>query len=191
MINVKKMLPIIIIAILLAIIFAGCEYTPTPAEGNTIHQIGQKQTEDIVKDLIENDSLPRPKNALDRENLKRRIEFMDQKDRIGYLYLLTDNGQLIKEVQVLGKVTGLNTYLTPMEKIEWFEDVDLGEYHGDVYVVTEAPDLDGTYGENINGIFWFTPDGVYQEYYDTKALYSSERLTFTSPPLLIEVRDQE
>lgn len=87
MIKIKKSLFAIIIVILITIMFTACESTYTPIEGESTHQLGQQQTEEIVKDLIENDSLPRPKNALDRENLKRRIEFMDQKDRIGYLYI--------------------------------------------------------------------------------------------------------
>jgi hypothetical protein len=183
----------ILISLLLVLftLLSGCE--PALIYDNTsTHEIGQQQTEEVVKNLIENDELPQPKNALERENLKKRIEFMDQKDRIGYLYILTANGQLIREVQVLGKTTGLNTYLTPMEQIEWYEGVDLGEYYGDVAITTEAPDLDGTYGENMDGIFWFTPDDIYQELVGSSSaivFYSSERLSFSTPPLLMEIQD--
>lgn len=144
-----------------------------------------KANEEAVKDIISNDTLPQITKSLERENIKRRVEFINQPDRIGYLYLLSDSGQLIKEVQVLGKVSSLNSYLTPMEQIEWFRNVDLGQGLGDVPIVTQAPDLDGTYGENAKGIFWFTPDGVYQEW-SGMYFYSSERMTFTTQPLLVE-----
>lgn len=100
---------------------------------------------------------------MERENLKRRIEFINQPDRIGYLYLLSENGQLIKEIQVLGKVSSLNSYLTPMEDIHIVRHDGDSSSYAETPVVTQAADLDGTYGENADGIFWFTPDGVYQE----------------------------
>ena len=56
---------------------------------------------------------------------------------------------------------------------------------GSEMYVAEAPDLDGTWGTRPEGIFWFTPDGVYQEWTGLY-LYSSARMTFTSQPLLIE-----
>lgn len=134
------------------------------------------QNEMSIKKLIEQDGLPKIERSLERENLKRRIEFINQPDRVGYLYLLTTNGQLIKEVQVSGKVSSLNSYLTPME-----------EYYVSGAVLSTA-DVDGTWGENDNGIFWFTPDGVYQEW-TGQYLYSSERMSFESKPILMEAKD--
>ena len=85
----------------------------------------------------------------------------------------------------MGKVSSLNSYLTPMEQVEWFNQVDVGDSWGDIPIVTQAPDLDGTYGENSDGIFWFTADGTYQEWAGLY-FYSSERMTFTTKPLLVE-----
>lgn len=134
------------------------------------------QNEMSIKKLIEQDELPKIERSLERENIKRRIEFINQPDRVGYLYLLTTNGQLIKEVQVSGKVSSLNSYLTPME-----------EYYASGAVLSTA-DVDGTWGENDSGIFWFTPDGVYQEW-TGQYLYSSERMSFESKPILMEAKD--
>lgn len=103
----------------------------------------------------------------------------------GLTFKMSENGQLIKEVQVLGKVSSLNSYLTPMEDIQILEGVDLGEYFGDVPVVIQAADLDGTWGENTNGVFWFTSDGVYQEW-NGLSFYSAERVSFTIEPLFVE-----
>jgi hypothetical protein len=137
--------------------------------------------EEAVSNLISSDVMPKITKSLERENIKRRVEFINQPDRIGYLYLLSDNGQLIKEVQVLGKASSLNNYITPMEELT----VGRVNGFGSKTYVAEAPDLDGTWGTRPEGIFWFTPDGVYQEWTGLY-LYSSERMTFNTKPLLIE-----
>jgi hypothetical protein len=164
---------------------SGCE-SETPVSETSSFQEASKTNEANASNIIKNDTLPTVTKSLERENIKRRIEFINQPDRIGYLYLLTENGQLIREIQVLGKVSSLNSYLTPMEDIQWFKGTDVGDSWGDVPIVTSAPDLDGTYGSNAEGIFWFTPDGVYQESIGGISFYSSERLTFTTKPLLVE-----
>lgn len=183
--SLLKKLMLLVMVISLTTMFLGCDFELSEVEESSYQQSIIKN-EEVVKDLVTNDTLPKVERSLERENIKRRIEFINQPDRIGYLYLLSDNGQLIKEVQVLGKVSSLNSYLTPMEQIEWFRGVDLGEAYGDVAITTQAPDLDGTYGENSNGIFWFTPDGIYQEW-SGLYFYSSDRMTFTTQPLLIEM----
>jgi len=184
-----KKIPVILIWLIIVLSLTGCSYEVPEPETTTYEQTS-KANEEAVKNLVKNDDLPEITRSLERENIKRRIEFINQPDRIGYLYILTENGQLIMESQVLGKVSSLNSYLTPMEDIQWFRDVDLGEGWGDVPVVTQAPDLDGTYGENANGIFWFTPDGVYQEWLNGGIIvYSSERRSFSSQPVLLEISD--
>jgi hypothetical protein len=180
----KTIVSLLVLSMLVIMAFAmtGCAEQvpkePTTYEKNAV------ANEQAVENLIKNDKLPQITKSLERENIKRRIEFINQPDRIGYLYLLSENGQLIKEVQVLGKVSSLNSYLTPMEDIQIIKH-DGGEYTAETPVVTQAADLDGTYGENAQGIFWFTPDGVYQEW-SGLYFYSSERMSFTTKPLLIE-----
>jgi hypothetical protein len=179
----KKIISILIITTMV-IGLIGCELE-TPVSDTSSFEAASQANEQSASDIIKSDTLPKVTKSLERENIKRRIEFINQPDRIGYLYLLSDNGQLIKEVQVLGKVSSLNSYLTPMEDVQWFRGIDVGESWGDVPIVTSAPDIDGTYGSNDDGIFFFTPDGVYQEW-NGMYFYSSERMTFTTQPLLIE-----
>lgn len=169
----KKIL-LIILSLMLVVGLVGCRIE------ESTYQKSSRANEQAIKDIIANDTLPKITRSLERENIKRRIEFINQPDRIGYLYLLSENGQLIKEVQVLGKVSSLNSYLTPMEDVRNFGNGGVA--------VTQAADLDGTYGENSDGIFWFTADGVYQEWSGLH-FYSSERMTLTTQPLLMEVTD--
>ena len=176
----KKIL-VILMSVVLVMGLMGCEERIPNAQ-----EVAAKQNEKAVKDLIAKDSLPKIEISLERENIKRRAEFINQRDRVGYLYLLSDNGQLIKEVQVLGKASSLNNYVTPMEEMAYGR-IDTGYGIQDMTYVTEAADLDGTWGTRPEGIFWFTVDGVYQEWTGLY-LYSSERLSFETKPVLIEVK---
>lgn len=66
---------------------------------------------------------------------------------------MSENGQLIKEVRVLGKVSSLNSYLTPMEDIQIIKH-DGGEYTAETPAVSQVADLDGTYGEKRTRYFF-------------------------------------
>lgn len=178
----KKIL-LVLLSLVLVIGLVGCADL-VPAETSSFEE-ASKINEESASNIIKNDTLPLVTKSLERENIKRRLEFINQPDRIGYLYLLSDNGQLIREVQVLGKVSSLNSYLTPMEDIQIINHEGDSSSHMETPVTTSAPDLDGTYGTNAEGIFFFTPDGVYQEW-NGKYFYSSDRMTFTTQPLLIE-----
>ena len=61
-----------------------------------------------------------------------------------------------------GKVSSLNSFLTPDS--EFYEQ----EYGSNGYSVGDGnnwlPDVDGSYGTNDSGIFFFTPDGKYLEW---------------------------
>jgi predicted small lipoprotein YifL len=180
-----KKLFMALIMLIIVFSFAGCsEVTPTVPDSS--FQQGSAVAEQATQNLVNNDILPKVERSLERENIKRRIEFINQPDRIGYLYCFADNGTLVREVQVKGKVSSLNSYLTPMEQVEWYNNIDLGEYTGSVPVVVQSPDLDGTYGENAEGVFWFDANGIYQEW-NGYYFYSATRLSWTTEPILMEI----
>lgn len=184
----KKIIAIVLALICLTAVLAGCDIdtsvTPTP-QSNYEQQMAAN--EENARDISNQYGVPNINRSLDYENVKRRLEYLNQGNNVGYLYLLTENGQLVRESQVLGKVTSLNTFITPMEEVVQVEKGDRGNsnyaYPGS-YVVVQAADVDGTYGENVQGIFWFTPDGVYQEW-PGLYLFSSERLTYSDVELLV------
>lgn len=109
--------------------------------------------------------------SLERYNLTRRAYWVNgQREKanamicpvskpLGYVVLLTESGSVVGKFTVDGKVSSLNSYLTPDS--EYYELAYGGEW-------TEKnkwlADVDGSYGENDNGIFFFTPDGKYVEW---------------------------
>lgn len=182
----KKITPLILVFVLLtAILFAGCdEVTPAPVD---TQKVEQQKTEENQKRLIANDTMPIVDQSLERLNLIRRLNFMNQGDRISYMYTFSDQGQLIEEQQVLGKISSVNSLLTtPNQIVKKRGDFDEGSNCYQSHVVA-SPDFDGSYGENGDAIFWFSPIGEYNEW-NGIYYFSSTRQSFTVNPILMEVQ---
>lgn len=129
-------------------------------------------TLDTVSDLQERQPTPTDLDfSLERYNLIRRAYWVNgQREKaaavvcqvekpLGYIVLFTESGSVVGRFVVDGKVSSLNSYLTP----------DSEEYSSNYS--RWIADVDGSYGENDTGIFFFTPDGKYVEWTGTY-LYS-------------------
>lgn len=118
--------------------------------------------------------------SLERYNLIRRAYWVNgQREKanalpceiekpLGYIVLFGESGAVVGSFVVDGKVSSLNSYLTPDS--EYYEK-ELGCRSGDEtargvdrWSNKWLADVDGSYGENDNGIFFFTPDGKYIEW---------------------------
>lgn len=123
--------------------------------------------------------------SLERYNLIRRAYWVNgqrEKSRslpcevdkpLGYIVLFTNNSVFGRFI-VDGKVSSLNSYLTP----------DSEYFQRDGVSVEWLADVDGSYGENDNGIFFFTPDGKYIEW-SGEYLYSDIPFEVENPVLTI------
>lgn len=109
--------------------------------------------------------------SLERYNLIRRAYWVNGKREkamslpceiadvpLGYVVLFTESGGVVGRFCVQGKVSSLNSFLTP--------DSEYYEYSAGQYSSRNdwLADVDGSYGENDSGIFFFTPDGKYIEW---------------------------
>ena len=126
-----------------------------------------KSTIEIVNRLQTNQPTPTDIDySLERYNLIRRTYWVNgQREKanslpcevekpLGYIVLFTDNGGVIGSFIVDGKVSSLNSFLTP--------DSEYYEYSN--YRNKWLADVDGSYGKNDSGIFFFTTDGKYIEF---------------------------
>lgn len=130
--------------------------------------------------------------SLERYNLIRRTYWVNgQREKanslpceiekpLGYIVLLGESGAIIGSFVVDGKVSSLNSFLTPDS--EYYERV-CGD-SGTAYNRWLA-DVDGSYGENDNGIFFFTPDGKYIEWTGTY-LYSDIPFEVDEPVITVK-----
>lgn len=127
--------------------------------------------------------------SLERYNLIRRAYWVNgQREKanalpceiekpLGYIVLMSGN-VVVGSFVVDGKVSSLNSYLTPDS--EYYEYADESSSQKNRWLA----DVDGTYGSNDNGIFFFTPDGKYIEWTGTY-LYSDIPFEVDSPILNI------
>jgi hypothetical protein len=126
-------------------------------------------TEDNQKRLVEAQAPRTIDKSLERENLNRRIDFMNDENRVGYVYLLADTGQVIAEYTIKGKPSSLNSFITQEEQIRCKYPDSSGDKG---CAAISSPDMDGSYGDNAEGIFFFTTDNNYVEW-SGKYVYSS------------------
>lgn len=171
----KKTISILLIVIATMLLMTGCDETDTMRQLEVAVKLEKAQQTPTDIDY-----------SLERYNLIRRAYWVNgQREKalsvecpvqkpLGYIILLTDNGGILGSFVVDGKVTSLNSFLTPDSTY-----VDSGKILADV---------DGSYGENDSGIFFFTPDGKYLEWTGTY-LYSDIPFEVEQPILKIDSND--
>lgn len=172
----KKIICVLMIAIMM-LSMVGCdmEYETTGSKEDI------KSTMKTASTLQEKQPTPTDIDySLERYNLIRRAYWVNgqrekaaavicQVDKpLGYIVLFTESGSVVGRFIVDGKVSSLNSYLTPdSEYYEKDMDYGNGDYKQqpiDRYSNKWLADVDGSYGENDAGIFFFTPDGKYVEW---------------------------
>lgn len=175
----KKLISIICIIALMCVMFTGC------MEPDAIYQ-DTVNTREAARDLQGNQPTPTDiEYSLERYNLIRRAYWVNgQREKanmlpceiqkpLGYIILFSGN-TIVGNFVVDGKVSSLNSFLTPDTHTSpsgsWLADVD------------------GSYGENDGGIFFFTPDGKYIEWTGTY-LYSDIPFEVDDPVIKMEVNE--
>ena len=186
----KKILTIILLAILLMVATMGLTGCGVP-----VYETRQDIQTTIQTGNNLSNNQPTPKDidySLERYNLIRRAYWVNgQREKamslpcaitrpLGYIVLITESGAVLGCFIVDGKVSSLNSYLTPDS--EYYERDNTGNNIRDNEWL---PDVDGSYGTNDNGIFFFTPDGKYIEWTGTY-LYSDIPFIVDDPVLKIQ-----
>ena len=180
----KRIIALATVGLLAAVMLAGCE------DGGSRQDT--RNTLNAGNTLQENQPTPTDiEFSLQRYNLIRRAYYLNGKIEesrnvecevekpLGYIYLFLDGVGCIARDTVDGKVTPLTSYLTPDS-----------EAYSASYSIDWIPDIDGTYGENNEGIFYFTVDGSYKEW-NGLYFYSSEYYDIEDPMLSVVVDGEE
>lgn len=171
----KRFIVLVLALILIVTCFVGCE--------DELSGSGKDKaaTINIANELSNNQPTPTDIDySLERYNLIRRAYWVNgQREKanalvcevekpLGYIVLFGESGTIISSFVVDGKVSSLNSYLSPDS--EFYEKNGSSGGTG-TFVNRWLADVDGSYGENDNGIFFFTPDSKYVEWTGTY-LYS-------------------
>ena len=179
----KKKFSLIIVTLLLMLCVSGCTNSSSYNDKMATIKVGDKLSE----------VQPTPTDieySLERYNLTRReywVNGMREKAAslecpvekpLGYIVLMLEGVGIVDSYVVDGKVSSLNSYLTP----------DSEYYSTGSSVNRWLPDIDGSYGSNDGGIFFFTVDGHYKEW-NGHYLYSDTPMHVENP--IITIKESE
>ena len=184
----KKFVCLTIMTLLVILCLTGCDLETT-ANGSTADTMS---TLAIGDRFAYNQPTPTDIDySLERYNLIKRTYWVNgQREKanalpcevvkpLGYIVLFTESGAVVGSFVVDGKVSSLNSFLTPDS--EYYELVYGGSHTRENKWLA---DVDGSYGENDSGIFFFTTDGKYIEWSGTY-LYSDIPFIVENPILKI------
>ena len=188
----KKILLVAVALVAIVLLMTGCAFD----ESGT--GLDMQATIELGNTLSLNQPTPTDIFAsLERYNLIRRtywVNGMKEKSMsipapmpnipLAYVVLFTDNGGVVGRFVVEGKVSSLQNYLTPIS--EYYEKESASKGWNNKWL----PDVDGSYGDNDDGIFFFTPTGNYFEW-NGIYLYSDTPIDVDAPISYYEVKDNE
>jgi len=183
----NKIYSIALVLLSLTLFGAGCSYTESTQGTESVKQ------EAVQKELIKNVPIPEITRSTARQAIADRAKLFDAENKITYIYLVS-YGKVMAFYTVKGQVMSLRSYLTPMENIvnvygtpcilaNRSSNLEPGCSTSSAMLVS-APDLDGTYGDNVNGIFFFTAEGAYVEW-SGEYMMSDQPLKLTTQPELV------
>lgn len=192
----KKILSIflaLVMCLSLVIFTTGCDVEYSSASSYDTQDDVNAQM-NVASNLAASQSTPTDIDySLERYNLIRRAYWVNgQREKantlvcaiekpLGYIVLFSGN-TVVGSFVVDGKVSSLNSFLTPGS----VDDTYGNSNGGYTTVTTEMADVDGSYGENDSGIFFFTPDGKYIEWTGSY-LYSDIPFDVADPVVTYEV----
>lgn len=183
---------IVITIVISMMLLTGCGLDERTEEGGAKQDVNN--TKVAADTLQSNQPTPTDLNySLERYNLIRRAYWVNgQREKanslvceiekpLGYIVLFSGN-VVVGNFVVDGKVSSLNSFLTPDS--EHYEMAATGESRC-LYTNNWLADVDGSYGTNDSGIFFFTSDGKYIEW-SGDYLYSDIPFVVESPVLNID-----
>lgn len=182
----KRIVSILLLVAIILCMLAGCDSDYQEQTSDV-----EKQ-QSITKDLQQSQPTPTDIDySLERYNLIRRAYWVNgQREKalslpcpvekpLGYVVLMLEGVGVVGNYVIDGKVSSLNSFLTP--------DSEYYEYSaGETSKKNNwLADVDGSYGENDNGIFFFTTDGKYIEWTGTY-IYSDIPYIVDDPILKVQ-----
>ena len=149
------------------------------------HDQESATTEKNQSGLMKTQPVPAPLTySNERQNLIDKLKIVSMQGLVGYVALIGPQGQLVGYYTIKGKVSSLNSMLTTTQQVQ----CPFGYHDYSASCVTvDSPDLDGSYGPNPSGIFFFTTSGTYMEW-SGSYLYSTQPLSYSQQPLLVETQ---
>ena len=126
--------------------------------------------DDSLDAIVTKVPTPKVTTAQERKLVAKRVERFDVENKLGYVYIfIAGSATPMGYYTCIGKVASLNSYLVPQQKIvdryqgRSYDQTNALVWRSMTPMLVEDADLDGTYGSNIEGVFFFTDNDVYVE----------------------------
>lgn len=167
----------VIAALSLTMFLAGCDGAMPQSARQTENAAAANNQQTLINAV----PIPVLKTSLERQNLAERAKFLNNTAFVSCIYLY-EYGQVVAFYPVKYKVSSLNSYLLPGDKTEWAR----AGTDGIGSATQESPDIDGAYGQNADGIFFFTADTNEYIEWNGRYLYTSGCSKATSSTILMQ-----
>jgi hypothetical protein len=141
------------------------------------------------KKLIQSVPVPPLSTSQERLNISKRAQLFDSENKISYIYFVS-YGKVMAFYTVKGKVSSLRSYMVPQQKLINYDGTPCGTgtHSGTGCYTVDAPDVDGSYGDNADGIFFFTTEGAYVEWKGDYMMSDQPLQMATQPELVRQIR---
>lgn len=166
-----------------SVFLAGCTDYPTSSNREQSRMLEANQDK-IIKAV----PVPTVETSSDRKSIAKRAETFADENKVSYVYLVS-YGKVMAFYPIKGKVVSIRSYMTPQEQIVSSQGRLCSEISGcsEGYTV-QAPDIDGTYGDNADAVFFFTTEGAYVEWAGEYMVSDQPLRLATQPELVREIK---
>lgn len=137
-------------------------------------------TADYMSRVLAKRPYPQTKvqDSIERRNLTEKLLRFNDVNKIAYVTLLSDYGTVIATYTIQGKVSSNQSSLTsPVQN--WSRDAQV-----------VSPGDDGSYGENEQGIFFFTTGGVLVQWNGKYLLTDAPQQVVSAPVVTYNITDK-
>ncbi len=172
-----KILFVCVLFFVIPLALVACDEFDQKPNASTVQYTSQQLLAAQQTTLTANQPAPPLSYSQERAQQIRKAELFSDKNKIGYIYLIS-YGRVMAFYPIKGKVSSLQTYLTTQETT--YGNSTAG------WTTVPAPDIDGTYGENAESIFFFTPEGAYIEW-KGEYMYSDTPLKLNTQPDIVYI----
>jgi hypothetical protein len=137
------------------------------------------------------------KSSLERDMINKWINEVGNPNNIMWLYHMSESGQVLGEWPIVGKAVSMTKSNEPYERITDYSSATSDDYYASESFTgfragtSQLANPSGTYGHDLEGVFFFTPDGEYHEIHGGIIHVSSVPLKIKEPVFLTYDVDKE
>lgn len=173
---------VVAVAVAVAVVLAACA-KGQPTESRAQRHIAEDQNSHTIA-LHKDQPAYFPTYSDEMKNVNERNARFSDPNLVGYVAVLTQQGGVIYNGTIKGKVSSTDSQVTPKDYLDCEHYGDRDPRPDGCGVVSLA-DPDGSWSTNGGGVFWYDANNhIHEAYGNPIVMYSDAPQTFTTPPIL-------